>query len=491
MANVTVGLDVGHFKVKAAVLRGSARKFSAEDFLSSELPVPATAAQVQDAIRALLLSLGEDSLDIIAAMPLERCSATLVNLPFSDKRRVAQTLPFEVEGNVPWDLDEVVLDWQVVDNEGPGAKLFVAMAKKDRVRGTIDQLVASGADPRLVGLDAAALAFLVPPLDEGVVLVDLGRDRTLICAVDGGRPYWVRSLDRGNGAFVDPESGATLPGFQTWLSEIRSSLLTAERAGFDTAELRLCGGGARATGLLPLLSEELGVPVVPLVLPTPSLRADEAPQPEPEHALAYALALRGLQPRGLYGVEFRQGPLARAADRRSAARLVFAGAALVVLLVLSLFGWNLWQLRGARRDLQTAQQQLVASVQGAFPEVAPSALGTPQSAIAVMQEKVTGVEQRVASLQGPSLTPLDVLKELSVTVPDSIVVDLDELSVTPETVRMRGRTDSFGSVDRIEAAMLANEKFQGAQKSDVNKNADGKMRFTITVPREKKEEEGG
>ena len=63
------------------------------------------------------------------------------------------------------------------------------------------------------------------------------------------------------------------------------------------------------------------------------------------------------------------------------------------------------------------------------------------------------------------------------------MVDLDEYMVNNEMVRIRGITDSFGSVDKIEAAILDREMFRGAKKSDVNKSRDGKMRFVVTIPR--------
>ena len=83
------------------------------------------------------------------------------------------------------------------------------------------------------------------------------------------------------------------------------------------------------------------------------------------------------------------------------------------------------------------------------------------------------------------------LRELSETVPDDITVNIDEFMVNDEMLRLRGTTDSFGSVDRIEAAILANPLFPGAKKSDVNKARDSKMRFMVTIPREPEEEEVG
>lgn len=171
-------------------------------------------------------------------------------------------------------------------------------------------------------------------------------------------------------------------------------------------------------------------------------------------------------------------------------RWFLLGGGVAGLAAALLFGWTAWGLRTAQADLEAAQGELAASVQGAFPEVPNTSLATTQQVLAVTQEKLVATEQKVAALSGPAMTPLDVLRELSATVPDAIVVDVDELLVNSENVRLRGRTDSFASVDRIEQAILGREGFAGAQKSDVNKDSQGKTRFLVTIPREPKTGEG-
>lgn len=486
MAPAIIGLDVGPAAVRAAVLRGSARRWSVLDFLSADVDGVGAEAQAR-AVRSVLDAAQEDNPTLVAAMPLERCSSWLVSLPFRDDKRIAQTLPFEVEGQVPWDLDDVQLTWTVADQDEGGARIFVGMAHKDRVRGRLDALLQGGADPRHLGLDAAALSHLLP--DDGGVVVDLGGERTLVCVVVAGRPRFARSLDRGVLSFrAELEEGALGPGFRQWAGALRSTLLAAERAGCPLDRLLLTGEGARIQGLCEHLHQDLGVPTTVLQPPQPSLRPEEAPRCEPEHSLALALALRALQSRG--GLEFRTGDFARQQERARMGKVVLFGAAALGFAAALLFGWTWWGLRGATKELQDAQKELAASVQGAFPEVPTTSLATTQQSIAVTQEKVTATEQKVAALSGPALTALDVVRELSQTIPEAIVVDVDELIVDSESIRIRGRTDSFGSVDRIEAALIGNPSFAGAKKSDVNKNNDGKTRFLVTIPREPGEEQG-
>jgi hypothetical protein len=106
-----------------------------------------------------------------------------------------------------------------------------------------------------------------------------------------------------------------------------------------------------------------------------------------------------------------------------------------------------------------------------------------------MQEKVLEVQRRAEHLRGPTTTPLTALKEISEALPVTIKVDIDEFLVNNEMIRVRGNTDSYGSVDAIEAAIKKNPRFAGAEKSDVTKIRAGGTRFMVQSPREPASEE--
>jgi len=272
--------------------------------------------------------------------------------------------------------------------------------------------------------------------------------------------------------------------------ELRTALLSAEDAGAPPIDrIYLTGCASQVDGLDASLSEELGVPVEALQLPVPKLKADEAPQPEAEHSLCYALALAGLPAGRKTSVEFRKGPFAYKADSRLQARLVLAAVAMVFLVIFSGLALHFTKSAALRGELKATNTQMVTSVQEAFPSVPSSSLLSSESVMNVMNEQVANVEKRIANLTGPELTPLIALRELSTTIPENVSVDVSEYLVNNEMVRIQAKTDSFGSVDSIEAAILANPRFKGAQKSNVNKARNGQMSFTVTIPRNESAEE--
>ena len=275
---------------------------------------------------------------------------------------------------------------------------------------------------------------------------------------------------------------------RTWVGDVRATLLAADQAGFDVDHLLLCGGGYHLDGIGELISESTGLTVEPLEFPKGQVNPEDSPLPEPEHALAYSLAIRAFV-KGHQPVDFRKDEFAWQADSRLYARLAVAGAAALFLMVLSGVVLHFMEVAKLNGQMDVQNQLLVSTVQSAFPEVPEASLGSNRQAIAVMQEKLANVEDRVDALRGFGTTPLDALKIMSETVPANLTVDVDEYLVNDEMIRIRGQTDSFQSVDTIELAIQKQPGWGEAKKSDVSKARDGKMRFMVTIPREPSEEE--
>ena len=502
MAGYIIGLDLGPRCVRAAVLKTSLRGFEIEDFLSIEpqLSAPGEApdpAAIAAAARAILDTVDHAQHSIVAGLSARSVSTWLIDMPFADPKRIAQTLAFEIENYVPWDLDEVVLDYKIVDSSRDGAQVLAAMVSEERLDSQLRALSEVGIDPRHLTVDAAALALLAPESDDCAAILNIEDDGTQLCVIAEGTCRWVRSLDRG-GKFLDGKvgiggkswEGAGASPLERWGVEIRTSLLAAEDAGAPAIEkVYLCGDSTRLDALCESLSAALGVSVETLQLPPPSRNAEHAPRPEPEHSLCYALALAGLAEGRKKSVEFRKGRFAYQADSQLQTKLALAALAAVLLLVVGGVGLHFAKNAALKGELKDTNAQLVASVQEAFPTVPASALLSAESVMSVMHEQVAGVDERIENLTGPKLTPLVALRELSLIMPASIKVDVNEYLVNNEMIRIQAKTDSFGSVDTIEAAILDSQLFKRAQKSNVNKARNGQMSFTVTIPRKATSEE--
>ena len=162
-----VGLDVSGDKVRLVALESGFRGFSVLEARSVALPEGATPGE---RLKAALAQLPRAEDDIFAvALPGTQVASHLVTLPFTDNRRIEQVLPGEVEGAIPFDLEEVVWDHAVLSQANGRTEVLVGVVRKSVLQQALASLAEAGVDPRLVTFAPLALAT---PSERGMVARD-------------------------------------------------------------------------------------------------------------------------------------------------------------------------------------------------------------------------------------------------------------------------------------------------------------------------------
>lgn len=306
-----VGLDVGSFSVK--LLAGAHGPLD-QRFRHGEALVaaadgsdgPPTAEGVARAIGDCFEQ-AEIALRNVRGVTLGISGPELVvkqiTLPMLTDDEVGPALRFEARKHLPFDLQSMVIDYQILGRFLSEKKLDVLIAaiSQDRLDKHLAPLKLLGIDPQIV--DATPLALtnaLRHELEDGrdaCVQLDIGHLASHLTIWQKGEPYFSRRLDfggrmlseaireRGAIPFEEAEewklaAGAERPGFRAdWHSpemqamldcirrdlvdEVRRSLAFYRTMGRLPEPLRLwiSGGSARLPGLAARLAELLGIPV--------------------------------------------------------------------------------------------------------------------------------------------------------------------------------------------------------------------------------------
>jgi len=299
---LTVGLDIGSGLVKVAVIdhgkgepelaRVAIVPLLADAIVEGEIMDPGIVAE---AVQSALLAAGVKGKAVVTAVGGRDVIVKKIQIDRVKESEVRDLMRWEAEQHVPFDMESVELDFQILDPDGSGLDMSVLLvaAKRDLVENRVRLLAEAGLQSSVVDVDAFALhnAFELnhPDAMRGVVaLVNVGHEVTNINILDDGVPILTRDLtigtrrlredlqrERGLGA---DESDALLRGYdrsahldhvlQPRAEEIalgieRAStfLASSSRSGAALREVFLCGGGARVPGLAPLLGDRLRMPV--------------------------------------------------------------------------------------------------------------------------------------------------------------------------------------------------------------------------------------
>ncbi len=420
-----VGIDIGATHVRAVLISTAYRRLSLEQAREATI---AAAESLEAAIRAAAEPLLVQADAIAVAIPGDGAFAHRITLPPAASRQLESVLAFELEAQVPVDIDDLVWSYRVLRRENSQSPLMVlaGAARIETVRGLIDRVrTALRREPERVGFGPmvlANLAAIAPPLrGPGVyALVDLGARRTEVVLLAHGEPVFARTLSRGVADL--PDGAARLA------AELRQTFLAWDSMpGDDIQCAYLLGGGSAAQGADAYFTHELGVPVLGLPeVGLENLSSEQSEVPRFAKALCLALGAAGRE----HDIDLRRGPLAFQRGfgflKEKLPLLVGLGGALFLSFVFA--AWA--ELHALAKESDTLVVRLEQATKAAFDTAVSDA---EQAALLVEEAK-----SRAESDPMPHMDAFDALVELSKAIPPTITHDIDEFDMQRAHVKLQG-----------------------------------------------------
>ena len=181
-----IGLDIGSYSIKAVEIINSFKSYEITNFYEKVIPVS------EDKTKEELLPIcmeelfRENNLEadrIVTAMPGQFISSRIIPFNFSDPRKIANAIMFEVEDAVPFNLDEMVVEHQIIGSQGDKTMALAVMTRKNFLESFLEYLSRIDIDPKLIDVDSLSFYNLAPHIphspDEVVGLVDIGHEKHL------------------------------------------------------------------------------------------------------------------------------------------------------------------------------------------------------------------------------------------------------------------------------------------------------------------------
>jgi type IV pilus assembly protein PilM len=298
----TVGLDIGSGLVKVAVIDHSKAEpeltkvvitpLLADAIVEGEIMDPGI---VSEAITATLTAAGVTTKEVVTAVGGRDVIIKKIQIERVKEQQARELMRWEAEQHVPFDMESVELDFQILDPDGDSSDMSVLLvvAKRELVEAKVRVLTEAGITPSLVDVDAFALhnAFErnYPDAMQGVVaLVNIGHEVTNVNILDDGVPVLTRDitvgtrrfredLQRDRGLSTDdaatllqgydrsPDLDAVIEGrgeeISVGVERAVAFLTSSSRSAGQLRAVYVCGGGARIPGLTDALGGRLRLAV--------------------------------------------------------------------------------------------------------------------------------------------------------------------------------------------------------------------------------------
>ncbi len=298
----TFGLDIGSSSIKVVelvpanggyALKSHAMVAFARDAISEgTIRKPAV---VTDAIKECVRKAGISTTAAVVSVSGRDSIVKRVPLPKVTPKELADAILLEAEHHIPFAIDEVFLDYQVVGETATSMSVVLVATKKLKVLEYVAAVEDAGLEATVVDLDAFAMQnqFELNHPDDGneaVALIDIGAAVMKTNVVHGGASIFARDVPFGGNNYTDAiaqrlgipveqaeaakqgqEVGVNWDDLVPALETVSRELSLEVQRTFDyfasTAEserigkIVLSGGCAKLAGIEDFLASSWGVPV--------------------------------------------------------------------------------------------------------------------------------------------------------------------------------------------------------------------------------------
>lgn len=295
---VSAGLDIGSGYVKLVVIDHSKAEPEITKIATSPLVSDAIVdgeimdpVLVTETVRSVVKAAGLKRERVVAAVGGHDVIIKKIEMDRASEADTRALIRWEAEQHVPFDMEGVQLDFQILDPHGtsPQMSVLLVAAKREVIDLKLNILADAGITPSIIDVEAFALhnAFEhnYPLALSGLVaLVNIGNETTNVNLLEDGVPVLVRdipfgsrrlreALQRERGLTLD-EADAVIQG-RTDTVDLRSfvterveelalgieraaAFVTAHSGGLDIGRVFVSGGGAGIPGLVDALGTRLG-----------------------------------------------------------------------------------------------------------------------------------------------------------------------------------------------------------------------------------------
>jgi type IV pilus assembly protein PilM len=302
-----VGLDIGSSAVKAVELKASGKGYRVAAIASEPVPPDSIVdgaiidgGAVAEAIRKLFARKGFKTKEVAASLSGNAVIVKKISLPVMTSQELADSIYWEAEQYIPFDIQDVSLDYQVLDSgtgaDGKGTmEVLLVAAKKEKIADYTSVITQAGRQAVVVDVDAFALQNAYEanygPGPSVVVLLNAGASATNVNIVSNGQSLFTRDLSLGGNTYTEavqrelnlpfeaaeaakkglPVEGHAFDDVRPVLHAVTENLLLEIQKTFDfykaTAasdqidRIVLSGGASAVDGFADALADRFGVDV--------------------------------------------------------------------------------------------------------------------------------------------------------------------------------------------------------------------------------------
>ncbi len=300
----TLGLDIGSSSVKLVQLKEGRGGYTLVKTGMVPLPHEAIvdgsiidASSVVQAIKDLIKDQKVKTKNVASSISGHSVIIKRVSLPVMTEEELADSIQWEAEQYIPFNIEDVNIDFQIIgaDPEGKGQmEVLLVACKKEVVEDYVSVIREAGLNPVVLDIDAFTLENMFEinypvPKGENIALVNIGASVTNINILSDGITSFTRDISVGGNRFTEEIQKALHLNFQDAealktggevegrsrdevrpileravdliASEVKRTIdfFLSTASGEYVSRIYISGGASKSEGLLEAIVEKTGI----------------------------------------------------------------------------------------------------------------------------------------------------------------------------------------------------------------------------------------
>jgi type IV pilus assembly protein PilM len=484
-----IGLDIGSDAVRVVELAQGRNGLRLINFYSKPIERKEGEEEKESVSRTVKELFKEKKIKgerIVSSLPLTFAVVRNITFPFQDRGKIEKAVKFEAEPHLPFTVEEAIIDFHITgETKGNGTEVLIIAVDKKRVREHLNILSDAGIEPTIVSLDIIAIFNAYSLISESrkektVALVNMEVEKTTVAIISEGKLSFIRGIPQGSKDLVSTLTKEEKVFPLSILKEIERTFISSQtRSGKEIEGIVLSGEGSQIPTLVEHLSHELGIEVSIYNL-TQKIEHSLDETLLSSGCVGVGLALEGLG-QGKLSFNFRKDEFALRLDRARVKKslilpIILSGS----IVFLSLFGlfMNL-HLREER------YQALNEKIEEMFQEVFPEGRIVRGMELELLRRKVEeerGKGKAFENLARQRFSSLEIIRELFLRIPKEEDVQLFNLRLRGDLLKIEGEVASFGAVNLLKRELEGSPYFQRVSLTRARASSDGKaVRFALDI----------
>lgn len=476
---------------------------------------------------------------VVVSIPRGLVTTRLLQLPTKDKKLIQKSIAFELEDDLPVELDSVCYDFSVLQHQGGQSTVLAAIALNKDMVTLLSELQSLGIDPDIVTTESWGMGQLLSKamptelIGAPVCVVNIGASHTTFHMLVAERPVLSHVANVGGDSITRAIAGVYGLGFaQAETAKIEGAFLLTQ-AHLDSANiaaeitedqrkfagtisdamiplvremrqallsfksqyqmtpkaLLLTGGSSLIPNLSTYLEELLSLPVAQLKFAS-KLTGDAvslAESTEVIYSNAAGLALTPFKSEHGLPLNLRTGQFSKKSGITAVTLTAFARplkyvAASLIFIYANLFTQYLVLSSRVKNQDETVERSIKAVLGSVTRSALVTYLNSPSTLKSAVNKELSKHKVTTTEPEHKSVSAIDVLNKVSGTVPRGVVVDVSQFNLTDGALEIKGLIDQENDVDTFAKALEDTRILSIVDRGSITQDSKSKRyRFNLSA----------